>query len=94
MGDRLGIARVLEGAAALAAGRRDSLTAARNWGAAERLREEIGSPMSPNEQPRNKRYIAMARAAAGNDDSFDRAWQQGHEMPLNEASELAFGTPP
>jgi hypothetical protein len=94
LGDRLGIARVLEGAAALAAARGDSLTAARNWGAAERLREELGSPMSPNERPRNERYIVMARAAARNDDAFDGAWQQGHEMPLNEASELAFGTTP
>ena len=50
LGDRLGIARALEGAAALAAAQGDSLGAARTWGAAERLREELGSPISPNER--------------------------------------------
>jgi tetratricopeptide (TPR) repeat protein len=92
IGDRLGLVRVLEGIAALAAARGDSLAAARTWGAAERLREELGSPVSPNERPRNDRYVAMARAATSDEGAFDRAWLQGHKMPLNEAIELAFGT--
>jgi len=90
LGDRLGLARVLEGAAALAAAQGGSLGPARTWGAAERLREELGSPRAPNEWPRRDPYATMARAASGDDAEFDRAWQQGREMSLNEASELAF----
>jgi len=91
LGDRLGLARVLEGAAALAAAQGDSLGPALTWGAAERLRDELGSPMSPNERPRKDRYAAMARAAASDEGAFERAWRQGREMPQNEAVELAFG---
>ena len=47
MGDRVWLARALEGAAALAAAQGDSLTAARTWGAAERLREEQGRQSRP-----------------------------------------------
>ena len=90
LGDRLGLARVLEGAAALAAAQGDSLGPPRTWGAAERLREELGSPMSPNERPRNDRYAAVACAAASDQGAFDRAWRQGREMPLDEAIALAF----
>ena len=90
LGDRLGLARVLEGAAALAADQGGSLAPARTWGAAERLREELGSPMSPNEAPRNDRYVDVARAAASGDDAFEKAWRQGREMPLDEVIALAF----
>ena len=91
LGDRLGVARALEGAAALASARGDSLAAARTWGAAERLREEIGSPIPPNERSRNDRYAAAARSRVDQEGAFDRAWRQGRELPLNEAIELAFG---
>ena len=70
----MGLASVLEGAAALAASQGDSLTAARTWGTAERLREETGSPISPNEGSRKDRYVAMALAAA-DEAAFDRAWR-------------------
>jgi non-specific serine/threonine protein kinase len=91
LGDRLGIARTLEGGAAIAAARGDSLAAARTWGAAERLREKIGSPIPPNERSRNDRYATTARAAFDDEDAFARAWRQGREIPLNEAIELGFG---
>jgi non-specific serine/threonine protein kinase len=91
LGDRLGLARALEGAAALAAAEADSLVAARTWGAAERLREEIGSPISPNERPRHEGHVASARAAAGDQCAFDRAWGQGRDMPINETIDLAVG---
>ena len=47
LGDRGGIADSLEGLASVVAALGDSLRAARIWGAAERLREEIGSPLRP-----------------------------------------------
>jgi predicted ATPase/class 3 adenylate cyclase len=91
LGDRLGIARALEGAAAIAAAQGDSIAAARTWGAAERLREEIGSPILPNERSRNGKYATLARQTAADQRAFDRAWRQGRETSLNEAIELAFG---
>ena len=44
-GDRFGIAYSLEGLAAVVASLRDSLRAARIWGATQRLRAEIGTPL-------------------------------------------------
>jgi hypothetical protein len=91
LGDRLGVAHALESVAAIAAAQGDSTAAARTWGAAERLREEIGSSILPNERSRNEKYATTARQSAADAGAFDRAWQQGREMPLNEAIELAFG---
>jgi predicted ATPase/class 3 adenylate cyclase len=91
LGDRLETARTLERMAALAAARGDSLAAARTWGAADRVREEIGSPSPPNERSSDDGYVTTARATVGDEGAFDRAWRQGREMPLNDAIELAFG---
>ena len=52
LGDRRGIAYSLEGLAAVVAALGSPLRAARIWGAAERLREEIGSPLSPDRAAR------------------------------------------
>ena len=90
LGDRRGIAYSLEGLASVVAARDSSLHAAGIWGAAERLREEIGSPLSPNERPRYDRHVVAARAALGDDAAFDRAWQGGRELMLEQAIELAL----
>ena len=50
---------------------RDSLRAARIWGATERLRAEIGKPLTPSERPRYDRWVAAARIASGDDAAFD-----------------------
>ena len=90
LGDRRGIAYSLEGLASVVAARDSSLHAAGIWGAAERLREEIGSPLSPNERPHYDRHVVAARAALGDDAAFDRAWQGGRELMLEQAIELAL----
>jgi hypothetical protein len=64
--------------------------AARIWGAAERLREELGSPMPPYEQAPYIRGIAHARAASG-DEAFDQAWREGREMRFEDAMNYALG---
>jgi len=87
--DRLGIARALEGLAAVAAALGSSLPAAHIWGAAERLREEIGTPLSPTERSRYDQHRGAARAAVGGDTFFDRAWQEGRALTLKQAIELA-----
>ena len=88
--DRFGIAFSLEGQAAVIAALGDSPRAARVWGAAERLREEIGSPIPPNEQPRHDGRVGTARAALGDDAAFDLAWQEGRALTLDRAIELAL----
>ena len=90
VGDRRGITYSLEGLAAVVAALGSSLRAARIWGAAERLGEEIGSPLAPNELPRYNRRVAAARAALGDDAAFDRAWQEGRALMLEQAIELAL----
>jgi non-specific serine/threonine protein kinase len=93
LGDRIGIFYVLEGLAAVVASLRDSLRAARIWGAAERLRAEIGTPRPQNEMPGYDRYVAAARIASGDDAAFDSAWQEGRCLTLDQAIDLALARP-
>ena len=88
--DRMGIASSLEELAGVAASLGRSIRAARIWGAAKRLREEIGSPLPTNERPRFDRRVAAARSALGDDAAFDRAWQEGRALTLEQAIELAL----
>jgi predicted ATPase len=89
LGDRLGIAESLEGLASgvSAMGRPDR--AARIWGGAERLREEIGCPVKGNERLRYDRHVAAARAALADDAAFELTWQEGRAMTLDRVVEDA-----
>jgi tetratricopeptide (TPR) repeat protein len=88
--DRRGIAESLEGLAAVLAALGSSLSAARIWGATERLRKEVGAPLSPKDRPRYDRRVAAARATLKDDSSFNRAWQEGCALGLEQAIELAL----
>lgn len=66
----------------------DSLRAARIWGAAERLHEEVGSAL-PGENSSVGARVAATRATLGDDAAFDRAWQEGRAMTLEQALGLA-----
>jgi len=90
LGDKRGIAESLEGLAALLAGLGKSLCAACIWGAAERQREEIGSPLPANEWPRHNRRVASARAALSEDAAFDGAWHEGRALTVEQAIGLAL----
>jgi non-specific serine/threonine protein kinase len=90
LGDRWGIAEVLEGLSYVASALAEPGRAIRIIGAAERLREEIGSPLPLNERPRYDRHVAAARAALGDDAAFDRVWQEGHGLTLEQAIKLAL----
>ena len=59
--------------------------AARLWGCTQRLREEIGSPMSTPERARHERLVAAARSALHDDAAFDRAWNEGRSWTLDQA---------
>jgi predicted ATPase/class 3 adenylate cyclase len=88
--DRWGIAMSLEGIAYVLALARP-VKAARLWGGAERLREEIGCPLPPSERSRYDSQLAAARAAIDDDAAFDRAWKDGRAMTLEHAIEYALG---
>lgn len=90
LSERRGIAESLEGLAAVEAARRRVPRSASLWAAAERLREEIGAPLPPNERTRYERQVPAARAVLGDDAAFDTAWQEGRAMPLEQAIAYAL----
>jgi len=91
--DRSGIPSSLGGLAAVVASLRDSLRAARIWGATERSRAVIGKPLTPSERSRYDRWVAAARIALGDDAAFDSAWQEGRGLTLDQAIDLALAKP-
>jgi non-specific serine/threonine protein kinase len=90
LGDQRGIAFALEGRAAVIAALGGPLRAARMWGAAERLRAEIGCPQTPSGQASYDRRVATARKALCDNAAFECAWQEGRALTLEQAIELAL----
>ncbi len=90
LGYRRGLADLLEALAFVGLPPSDATRAARIWGAAARLREVIGAPRAPNEQPRYDSRVTAARKALCDDAAFDRAWQHGLDMSLEDAIALAL----
>ena len=90
LGNRRGTVYSLEGVAAVLAGCGTALRAARIWGAAGRLREEIGLPLPPNDLREYNGHVDAARASAGDDEAFDVAWQEGRALTLEQAIALAL----
>jgi predicted ATPase/class 3 adenylate cyclase/Tfp pilus assembly protein PilF len=88
LGDRWGIAESLGGLASVALASARPLDAARLWGAAAQLREEIGAPMRAGERSRYDRQVAAARSAAGDDTAFNEAWQSGLAATLEHLVSL------
>ena len=97
LGDRRGIAFSLEGLADVGLASGCAGRAACIWGAAERLREEISSPLAPFERGRYLTQLAAARGALGDAD-FATAWQKGRAVTLEQAINYAMSeddaTPP
>jgi non-specific serine/threonine protein kinase len=91
IGDRYVLAESLQGVAYAFAHDRPA-RAATIFGAAERLREAIGSPRKPKDIPRHQRQVAAARAALGDDAAFDRAWHEGCAMDLDASVRYALAT--
>ena len=91
LGDRRGMVYSFGGLAAVVAALGNSLRATRIWGGEERLREEIGLPMPPNERALYDRRVAAARAALGDDAAFDRAWREGRAFTLHASDRAHIG---
>jgi predicted ATPase/DNA-binding SARP family transcriptional activator len=63
--------------------------AARLWGAAHTLREQIGAPLPPNAQEEYRRDMATACTVVG-DKAFAVAWEEGQAMTLEQAVAYAL----
>jgi Tfp pilus assembly protein PilF len=90
VGDKLGVVISLERLAAVAASLASPLRAARIWGAAERIRAEIGSALEPKERSQLDQRVAAAGEALGDDAAFDRAWEDGRSLTLEQAIDIAL----
>ena len=109
LGDKRGIAGVLEGCAAIAAKKAENATgqtatstrdgerltarAARLWGAAEVLREELRAPMPSPERQLYEGYVAAARRTVS-EAAFVAAWEEGRALTLERAIEYALDALP
>jgi hypothetical protein len=83
----------LEGLAAVAAAQGQPLLAARLFGAAEALREALGTPLKPSERAGYDQATQATRGALG-EDSFAAAWAEGRALPLDEAVTMALAVDP
>jgi hypothetical protein len=84
LGYRQGIAYSLESFAGLNASEGSRDRAARLWAAAERLREEVGSPLLPSEQEEYDHAVTAARQAMS-EEAFSAAWAGGRTMTPEQA---------
>ena len=89
--DKESIAFALEGAAGVAAASHDGDRAARLWGAADALREAIGTPRPPGTGAEDVAAdLARTRVELG-EEAFDRAWQAGRGAALEQSMALVTG---
>jgi predicted ATPase/DNA-binding winged helix-turn-helix (wHTH) protein len=89
LGDRPGVVESLEGLAGLAAATAAPRRAACLWGAAEALQREIGGTMSVNQRTTYERQVKPVRAILSGE-AFDRAWDEGRAMTLDDAVRYAL----
>jgi len=88
-----GIQLALRGLAALAEAQRRAERAARLFGAAEALREGIGTVLPPVERSAYEEYVAAARTEM-NEHDFTAAWAEGRVMSPDEAVGFALEADP
>ncbi len=84
IGDKLNAASCLEGLAGVAAAQKNPTWAARLLGAAEALRDTLGTPIPPIELPLYQRSVANTRAQLG-EKAYTQAWTEGRGMNLEQA---------
>jgi len=82
----------LEGLGSIAGKRGDDLRAARLWGASAGIREATGSALATAEQRFHDEVAPEVRNRLG-DAEFDRAWNEGRQLPRERAIELALREP-
>jgi non-specific serine/threonine protein kinase len=88
--DNWGVALILQQWASLAVAEREALRAARLYGSAERLFEEVGSTMLLVLRGRYEREVAKARAALGDASIYQAAFLEGRSFTTEQAIEYAL----
>ena len=89
LGMRWDIVYVIENLGGVAAYDGRPADAARLIGAADRAREELGTPLPEGEKVAYNRYVAAAKEVLG-PEAFAAAWDEGRRMTLEEAADFAL----
>jgi|HubBroStandDraft_6_1064221.scaffolds.fasta_scaffold00834_5 predicted ATPase len=89
LGHKRGIARALECLAVSAAAQSNAEQSLHLAGAAAALRQRLGVPLTPTEQPRLERALDFARRTLGNAAGLT-AWMEGWAMPVEQAIQEAL----
>ena len=89
LGHKRGIARALECLAASAAAQSKAQQSLHLAGAAAALRQRLGAPLTPTEQPRLEKALEFARRTLGNATGLT-AWMEGWAMPIEQAIQEAL----
>lgn len=89
LGLKRGIARALECLAVSAAAQSNAEQSLHLAGAAAALRQRLGTPVTPAEQPRLEKALEFARRTLGNALGLT-AWMEGWAMPLEQAVQEAL----
>ena len=84
LGHKRGIARALECLAVSAAAQSNAEQSLHLAGAAAALRQRLGAPLTPTEQPRLEKALEFARRTLGNAAGLT-AWMEGWAMPVEQA---------
>ena len=87
--DRMSLASGLEATAGLLLDFARPTDAARVWGYAQRLREDLVMPQGVPERDRYQVQVARARSTLQDDASFDLHWSEGRSWRLGEAVQYA-----
>lgn len=90
LGDTRGVAECLEALANCAAAANQAERGARLLGAAEALRDSIGTPVSLSDRPAYDRSLELIRHRL-REETFSTAWAQGRHAPLESAITDALG---
>jgi predicted ATPase/serine/threonine protein kinase len=91
LGHQRGIARVLESLAVSAAAQSNAERSLILAGVAAALRQRLGAPLRPAEQPRLDKALEFARRSLGSAAGL-AAWMEGWAMPVEQAVEEALGS--
>jgi predicted ATPase len=91
VGDKNRIAHALESLAAVALSEGDAGRAARLFAAADSLRREAATPLSPLDRAATQPHITAARRMLG-ERAWQAAWAEGSALDLEQAVGLAAGS--
>jgi hypothetical protein len=90
VGDRRSAAESLDSLATVVLVLTGPRPAARIWGGAEQLREEIKATIRPAQRSSYERGVAAARSALHDDAAFDLEWNRGRAMTLEQVMQFAL----